>query len=98
MFGSYTGVERKTNQRELKVPTWNASSECVRSVMQTLWVKMRRKASRWVYRGRRLTGVVGDGADECCEATEVLVVVGGDVGDCSSSRLVFASSSLAGSG
>jgi hypothetical protein len=49
LCGSYTGVERNTNQRELKVPSWKVSRKFAASVQITLGVKMRRKASLCVY-------------------------------------------------
>lgn len=52
LAGSYTGVERNTNHRELKVPMWNARRKCATSVKVTLRVKMRRKGRRRVYRRR----------------------------------------------
>ncbi len=48
LLGSYTGVDRKMNHSELKVPTWKASSEWASSVSTTLRVKMRRKGRRCV--------------------------------------------------
>ncbi len=52
-------MERKTNQSELKVPTWKARRKLAVRVEVTLGVKMRRKGSRWVY--RRLVGFGGGG-------------------------------------
>ncbi len=48
LAGSCTGVERKTNHRALKVPTWKAMRKCATSVKLTLDVKIRRNGRRWV--------------------------------------------------
>lgn len=52
--GLYTGVERKTNQSELNVPTWNAKKKCETRVKDTLRVNIRLNGNRLVYRRRVL--------------------------------------------
>lgn len=55
------GVERKMNQRELKVPTCRARRKEARRVRRTLRVKRREKGRRRVKRGRgRVVGWLGE--------------------------------------
>merc|ERR1719160_1697023 len=59
--GSYTGVLRKTNQSELKVPTWNAIRKRAINVSTTLGVNTRLNGNRRVKRfcGRGLAPTSG---------------------------------------
>lgn len=74
--GGAVGVERKMNQRELKVPTCRARRKEARRVRRTLGVKRREKGRRRVKRGRgRVIGGLGEvwSLDEAKEGISRLV-------------------------
>lgn len=80
--GLKTGVERKTNHRELKVPTWKARKLCAMSVNKTFLVNMRRKGRRFVYR-RLAVGLLEVPRSSSSEPR-------GETGDISRSVLILA--------